>query len=174
MRVALFPGSFDPFTLGHLDLVRRARPLFERVVVAVGHNRQKAGFLPVDERCALVAEALREAGVDGVEVRDFQGLTVDFAVEVGAGWLLRGVRGASDLDVETSMAGTNQAVEPGLETLFLPASPALAHVHARWVREMAAAGRDVRALVPPCVHRALGARGPGADPSSPSPERDSR
>ena len=166
--IALFPGSFDPFTLGHLDLVVRASGLFDRIVVAVGQNRSKAGFLPVEQRVTLIQRALEEEGVQGVEVRVYSGLTVDFAVELGATWLVRGLRGASDLDEETAMAATNRAVEASVETLFLAATPRHAHVHARWVREMARAGKDVGELVPPCVARALEDRSSDATPANES------
>ena len=166
MRTAVFPGSFDPFTLGHLDLLARAAGLFDQVIVAVGRNAAKAGFLPIEQRVALIEEAAGEAGIEGVAVADFEGLTIDFAVSCGATWIVRGLRGAGDVTGEFSMAGTNRAVEPSLDTVFLPTSPQVAHVQARWVREMVQAGRPVDALVPPCVARALQGRGRAS--SSPS------
>jgi pantetheine-phosphate adenylyltransferase len=163
-RTALFPGTFDPVTLGHLDLVRRARTVFARVVVAVSRVGRTTLF-PPEERVRLFAEAVE--GLDGVEVVAFEGLVVEAARRHGATCLLRGVRGLGDFEAELQMAVANRDLGRGLETLFLPPSLATARVSSTLVREVHALGGDVSPWVPPCVVEALAKRGrPAAPPGS--------
>jgi pantetheine-phosphate adenylyltransferase len=154
---ALYPGSFDPVTLGHLDLLRRARGLFDELVVAVGDNPAKSGLLRVEERVALLEALVAEEGL-GVEVGRFTGLVVDYAARIGARWIVRGVRPAGDLEYEYSMASTNRSVRDEVDTVFLMPSPRWSFVSSRFVREIAAHGGDVSGLVPPAVALALRAR----------------
>ena len=145
MQKVLFPGSFDPFTLGHADIVRRALEVFDGVVVAVGYNEQKKGWLPVEER----VEAIRKLYKDEprVMVESYTGLTVDFAKARGIGVIVRGVRTTADFEYEMQMADVNRRLA-GIETLLLPASPQLASLSSSIVRELASFGHDVSAFLP--------------------------
>lgn len=145
MRVALFAGSFDPPTVGHVDLVRRGAVLFDRVVVSVGHNPAKAGMFTADERLALFRDALGPEPAVGWS--SFTGLVVDEARNVGASVLLRGFRGASDFELEGRNALGNRDLS-GIETLFLVSDPRWAHVSSSLVREIARFGGDVSKYVP--------------------------
>ncbi len=160
MALAIYPGTFDPVTLGHLDLVRRGAALFGRLLVAVGTRVDKKTLFTAEERVALLREAV--AGIQGVEVEAFEGLVADFARARGATVLLRGVRNGGDFEYEGRMAVTNARLAPGLETLLLVAEPQTAFLSSTLVREITAAGGDLDAFVPPCVARAL--RGKGRRP----------
>jgi pantetheine-phosphate adenylyltransferase len=160
---ALFPGTFDPVTLGHLDLVERAAGLFGRVVVSVSQEGRDTRF-GGPERVALFREALGER--ERIVVEPFRGLIVDQARRHGARVLVRGVRHGRDLDREMQMAWANRHLLEGLETVFLTPSAGLAVVSASLVREVAALGGDVAAWVPPCVVRALAQRGPRRSPDA--------
>lgn len=153
MAHALFPGSFDPFTNGHLDLATRAATLFGKVTVAIGRHATRDPMFSLDERIEMASEALR--GIEGVEVTAFDGLLVDAAKEIGASCVLRGVRASSDYDYEAQMARTNADLSPGFETVFLAPSKDTAHLSATLVRQIASMGGDVSEFVPECVGRAL-------------------
>ena len=153
MAHALFPGSFDPFTNGHLDLATRAATLFGKVTVAIGRHATRDPMFSLDERIEMASEALR--GIEGVEVTAFDGLLVDAAKEIGASCVLRGVRASSDYDYEAQMARTNADLSPGFETVFLAPSKETAHLSATLVRQIASMGGDVSEFVPECVGRAL-------------------
>ena len=155
-RVAVFAGSFDPVTLGHVDLVRRALAFADRVVVAVAVNSAKQPLFTLDERAALVREALGDE--PRVEVRALDGLLVAFAERAGATLLLRGLRTGADFDYESGMAQMNRHVAPSVDTVFLAPSPAVGFVSSTLVREVARLGGSVDALVPPGVAAALRAR----------------
>lgn len=152
-RTAICPGSFDPLTVGHVDLVTRAAALFDRVIVAVLVNDQKQPLLSRDERVALARDAF--AALPGVEVESFDGLLVDYAARRGAVALVRGLRGPADLDYEMPMALMNRHLEPTLETVFLPTAAALGHVSSRLVREVWRLGGGLEGLVPPKVEARL-------------------
>ncbi|MCB9914346.1 MAG: pantetheine-phosphate adenylyltransferase [Planctomycetes bacterium] len=152
---AVFPGSFDPVTLGHLDLLRRACALFGEVVVLVAAHAEKRALLDADTRCALLREAL--ADEPGLVVAQTRGLLVDACREHGARVVVRGVRGGADLEYELAMAHTNRALMPELETVFLGAAPALSHISSTLVRQIARLGGDVSALVPAHVAAKLAA-----------------
>ena len=156
MAHALFPGSFDPFTNGHLDLATRAATLFGKVTVAIGRHATRDPMCCLEERIEMAAEALR--GIDGVEVTAFDGLLVDAAKELGTTCVLRGVRASSDYDYEAQMARTNADLSPGFETVFLAPSKDTAHLSATLVRQIASMGGDVSEFVPDCVTRALNER----------------
>ena len=166
-RVAVFAGSFDPVTAGHVDLALRALALADRLVVAVAVNASKQPMFTPDERTAMVCDALAAAGADAgrVEVRRLDGLLVRFAQEAGATLLVRGLRDGSDFDYEAPMAQMNRHVSalagaPAVDTAFLAPSPGLAFVSSTLVREVARLGGDVGALVPPNVAAALARRFP--------------
>jgi pantetheine-phosphate adenylyltransferase len=156
-RVAVFTGTFDPLTLGHLDLIRRAAALADRLVIGVSTNSLKAPLFSLDERIALVrAEA---AGVsDAVEVRAYDGLAVDFARGVGARFVVRGLRSGTDLDYESQMAAMNGIMAPEVETIFLVAAPALRPIASSLVKDVARGGGPIEQFVPPAVADAIRAK----------------
>lgn len=152
MTTAVCPGSYDPVTLGHLDVVRRARSMFDRVVVGVASNAGKTPLLPVEERVRLARQAC--AGIEGVEVAVVPGLLVDFCREVGAVAVVKGLRGGADYDAEVPMALMNRHLS-GVETVFVTGDPALAHIASSLVKDVARHGGDVAGLVPDGVVEAL-------------------
>ncbi len=154
MRTALYPGSFDPLTNGHLDVIERAVRLFDRVIVAVAHNDAKVPLFSVDERMALVRDAL-PPGSGRIEVASFGGLLVEFAREQGASAVIRGLRAISDFEFEFQMALMNRKLEPAVETLFLMPREEYIYVSSRIVKEIARLGGDVSAFLPPAVAVAL-------------------
>ncbi len=158
---ALFPGTFDPITLGHLDLVRRASALFERVTVLVAAHATKGHVFDLEQRVALVRGALDPVdGFAGVSVATTAGLLVDALEEYDAQAVVRGVRGAVDVEYELSMANTNRAMRPRMDTVLLAATPEFAHVSSTLVRQIASLGGDVSTFVPPNVLAALRERFP--------------
>ncbi len=160
-RTAFFPGSFDPVTNGHLDLVRQAARLADRVVVAIGTHPGKTPLFSTDERLAMLQETCaplaREAGC-GFEATTFADLVVVAAQRLGATMLIRGLRSGTDFDYEMEMAGMNGAMAPGVQTVFLPASPAVRPITATLVRQIASMGGDVSHFVPPLVADRLKAK----------------
>jgi pantetheine-phosphate adenylyltransferase len=156
VTVALYPGTFDPVTNGHLDIVRRGIRLFERVIVAVGVRMGKEMLFTTEERVALLREAIKDLA--GVSVATFDGLVVDFAAQQGAQVLLRGVRMPSDYEYEAQMAVTNDALAPDLETALLIASPETAFISSTLIKEVLQAGGSVAPFVPPHVAAALDAK----------------
>ena len=153
MRIAVYPGTFDPVTNGHLDLADRGRSHFDRLVMAVLRKEDKRPLFTVDERTELLREAV--AAWDNVEVDSFDGLLVDYAGGLGASFILRGIRAASDFEYEMQMAMMNRKLAPGLETVFLVPNEAYSYVSSRLVREVAGLGGSVDDLVPENVARAL-------------------
>ena len=145
-RIALFPGSFDPFTNGHLDIVRRGVGLFDEVIVALGINSSKQRYLPVEEMQALVAAVF--ADEPRVSVRTFRGLTAEFAREVGARYVLRGLRNSQDFEYEKPIAYGNQHVNAELETVFLLTSPTLGAISSTIIRDIHRFGGNVDAFLP--------------------------
>jgi pantetheine-phosphate adenylyltransferase len=148
-RIAILPGSFDPVTLGHVDLIARAAALFDEVVVAVLENSSKKPWFQAEGRALMVRH--ETTALNDVRVIRFSGLLVDIASSEGANVVVRGVRGGADLEYETVMARMNAHLRPGLDTVFLPASPQLAHIASRLVREIAHLGGSVEGLVSPSV-----------------------
>ncbi len=158
MRHAIYPGTFDPITLGHLDVIARAAPMFDRLTVAVLVNSRKAPSTGTDQRLATIREALdEELGEAGraVMVRAFEGLTVELARRLGAGWVVRGLRAVSDFESELQMAQLNRSMAPEVETVFLMATPEHGAVSSTMVREIASLGGDVSSMVPASVLRRL-------------------
>ena len=147
---AVYPGTFDPMTLGHEDLVRRASGLFERVVVAVAAGHHKRSMFSVDERLAMARELLTEK-YPNVEVRDFRGLLRDFVLAQNGDVVLRGLRAMSDFDYEFQMAGMNRQLMPQVETVFLTPSDQFQFISGTFVREIATLGGDVAKFVSPAV-----------------------
>lgn len=147
-KIAVFPGSFDPVTVGHVSIVMRALPLFDRVVVAMGENHAKHYMFPSAQRLAWLKETF--AGEPKVEAVSFQGLTVDLCMRLGARHIIRGLRNSTDHGTERSIALMNHALR-GVETIFLPALPEHAHISSTIVRELLANKADVSAFVPAVV-----------------------
>ena len=158
VRVALYPGSFDPLTNGHLHIIRSAARLCDRLVVAIGVHPTKQPLLPLAQRAEIVrqeaGEALAASGCV-LDVTSFSGLTIDAAREAGATLIVRGLRNGSDFDDEMTMAGMNGAMAPDLQTVFLPASLETRPITATLVRQIAAMGGDISSFVPDRVRRAL-------------------
>jgi pantetheine-phosphate adenylyltransferase len=150
-RTALYAGSFDPVTNGHLDVVRQAVRLADRLVIAIGVHPGKAPLFPTDERLAMLQETCgplaREANCE-LSCVTFADLVVEAARKAGASILIRGLRDGSDFDYEMQMAGMNAAMAPGVQTVFLPSSPAVRPITATLVRQIAGMGGDVSAFVP--------------------------
>lgn len=146
LNTALFPGSFDPFTRGHEDIVRRGLLLFDHITIAVGVNEQKHGWLPVDERIRALRELYREQ--PRVSIESYDGLTVDFARRQGAHFILRGLRTHKDYEYELQMADVNRQLDASVETIVLFTQPELANISSSVLREMAHFGHDIRPWLP--------------------------
>ena len=155
-RTAVYPGTFDPITNGHIDLVERAAPLFERLVVGVAASPTKGPALPLELRVQLAREAL--APYPNVEVRGFDSLLAHFVSDLGAGVLLRGLRAVSDFEYEFQMASMNRHLIPQVETLFLTPAEEFGFISSSLVREISRLGGDVSAFVPAAVAAALEAQ----------------
>ena len=140
-KTALFPGSFDPMTVGHLALLRKGLTLFDRIIIAVGVNTEKKNFLPVDERVERIRRAV--AALPQVEVATYSCLTTDLCHQTGAQFIMRGVRDAADFAYEQKIADINRLVAPDIETVLLFADPATAVISSTMVRELAAFGKNV-------------------------------
>jgi len=153
---AICPGSFDPITNGHIDIIRRTLRFADRVIVAICHNVYKEGRFSPEERARLVHESL-EGAADShrVEVRVFSGLIVDFFNECGADVIIRGVRGPSEYERDLPQTQANRLMNPRLETLYLPSDPAHVFLSSSIVKEIAAFGGDIDNMVPACVAAAL-------------------
>ena len=152
-RVAVYPGTFDPVHLGHVDIIRRGSRLFDRVIVGVGINPAKAPFFATEQRVELLEQVV--APYPNVTVRAFEGLAVRFAHEAGARIMLRGLRTLSDMEYEFSMSLMNLNLDPDLETIFLMAKEEYSHVSSTLLREIAAFHGDVSKFLPPPVKAAL-------------------
>jgi len=152
-QVALFPGSFDPFTNGHLDLARRGAQLFDRVIVAVAHNPSKTSLFTPEERVELIRSSFKST--TNVSAMHFAGLVVDCARQVGAQTIIRGLRAVSDFEFEFQMALMNRRLSPGLEIVFLMPSQEYTYLNSTLVKEVAKHGGRIRGLVPTAVEKAL-------------------
>lgn len=152
-RTAVYPGTFDPITNGHIDLIDRAAPLFERVIIGVAESPGKGPALPLAQRVALARDAVAKHA--HVEVRGFDGLLAHFVKEVGGGVLLRGLRAVSDFEYEFQLANMNRQLAPNVESLFLTPSEKYSFISSTLVREIAALGGDISNFVHPAVAAAL-------------------
>ena len=165
-RVAVYAGSFDPITAGHLDLVRRATSLFDRVILAVGYNPAKRSVLPLETRLNILREV--SADLPGVEVDSFQGLLVHYCRSVGATAILRGLRAVSDFEFEFQIGLANMDMAPEVQTVFLLTEPKNIFISSSLVREIATNGGDVSRYLPPPAHAALMAALKPAPPPTPA------
>jgi pantetheine-phosphate adenylyltransferase len=152
-QIALYPGTFDPVTNGHIDLINRAHEIFSDVIVAVAHNPQKKPVFSFVERMSMLKQAV--AGMDGVRVTHFDGLVVDFARKMKAKVLIRGLRMLSDFEYEFQMALTNRKFSSDIETIFLMPHESYSYLSAKLIKEAAALGADISSFVPDFVGQAL-------------------
>ena len=144
-RIALFPGSFDPFTIGHASLVSRALQLVDEIIIAIGINDQKKGFFPLEKRLDTIRELYKEE--PRVQVTSYQSLTVDFAEQMGAGFILRGIRSTLDFEYEKNIADLNRQLN-GIETLILFTEPEYTSISSSVVRELFRYGKDISPFIP--------------------------
>ena len=160
MKVAVYPGSFDPITNGHLDIIARACDVFDQVVVAVLGNPRKTPLLPAGERVEIIREAIAADGslAGRVEVATFDGLTVAFCHEVGAGFLVRGLRAIADFETELQLAHNNHQLAPDVDTVFFMTSLEHSYISSSLVKEIALFGGDVSSMLPPAAAAALATR----------------
>ena len=156
-RVAVFPGSFDPMTMAHLDVARRAAALFDHLIIGVLHNPKKAPLFSIEERVAMIEAAVAEFG-HNVQVAGFDGLTVEFAERNGAGFIVRGLRAVSDFEAELQMAHTNRRLERSVDTVFLMTALEFGYLSSTLAKEVAQFGGDVDGMVPGPVADALATR----------------
>jgi pantetheine-phosphate adenylyltransferase len=158
MRIGLYPGTFDPVTLGHMDIFRRAVKLVDRLVIGVAINRDKGPLFTLEERVAMIeaetGQLAREAGVE-VVVHPFENLLIDCARDVGASVIIRGLRAVADFEYEYQMVGMNRAMDDRIETVFLMADGKSQAIASKLVKEIARLGGDIRPFVTPAVERAM-------------------
>ena len=152
-RVAVYTGTFDPVHLGHLDIIKRSNYLFDRLIVAVGINPDKATLFTIEERVDLIKQVSRE--YEHVEVQPFTGLAVHFVRQAGARIMLRGLRTLSDMEYEFTMSLMNRNLDPGIETAFLMAKEEYSHISSSLLRQIAALGGDLTKFLPDLVKKAL-------------------
>ena len=151
VKTAIYPGSFDPVTKGHLDVLAKASKMFGKVIIAVLKNDSKKGFLPTADRVALIQEAVKEMGLDNVEVDSFDGLTIEYAKKVGSDILIRGLRAVSDFEYEMQLSQTNNALAPSVTTVFLITKPKYNFISSSTVKEIAKYNGDISKFVPESV-----------------------
>lgn len=153
MTIAIYPGSFDPITNGHLDILKSGSEIFDKVIIAVSYNVNKQGFLPVESRVELIRQSI--VGLENVEVDSFEGLTVDYARKMGACVLLRGLRTSFDFEYEMQLSQTNNAMDEKLKTVFLITKPECNFISSSMVREILANNGDISKFVPAPVYNYL-------------------
>ena len=146
MKIAVFPGSFDPFTLGHLEFLKSALKIFDKVIVAIGNNASKGGFFPVELKVQIAQDAV--AGMPNVEVCSFSGLTVDFCVEKGAKFIVRGMRTTTDFELERAISQANKRMRPSILTVFIPSSHEYSFISSTVVRDVLVNGGKATDFIP--------------------------
>jgi pantetheine-phosphate adenylyltransferase len=149
MKIAVFPGSFDPITIGHVDLIIRAQPLFDKIYVALGENTKKKYLFETEQRIEWLNQVL--AGYTNVEIGSYRGLTVDYCREIGAKYLIRGLRNASDFDYEKTISQLNHIIGDQIETVFFISRPEYSHISSTIVREIIKGGADASPFLPPDI-----------------------
>lgn len=159
MTLAIYPGSFDPITKGHLDVLKRASKAFDSVIIAVLENSKKKSFIPLEDKLTLIKDAVKHAGLNNVEVDYFNGLTVEYAKQKNAKVLIRGLRAVSDFEYEMQLAQMNQNLDNELETVFLTTKPKYNFISSGIVKEAAMLGGDISSLVPKNVNEYFIKRG---------------
>ncbi len=146
MKIAVFPGSFDPITIGHVNLILRACPLFDKIIISIGVNTSKNKLFPLEQRIEWINNVFKDESK--IEVREFHGLTVEFCKKVGAKYIIRGLRNASDFDYEKTIAQLNHELNKEIETVFLISRPKYSHISSTIVREIIRVKGDASSLVP--------------------------
>jgi pantetheine-phosphate adenylyltransferase len=149
MRKAVFPGSFDPFTKGHLDVLQSSLRVFDKVVVAVGYNINKSGLFTIEERIEIIKESVKN--LNNVEVESYTGLTINFCNSCGADFIVRGIRSTTDFDFEQVIAQANYKLSPNIQTVFIPSSAECSFITATVVRDLLLNGGDARIFLAPGV-----------------------
>lgn len=157
MKTAIFPGSFDPITNAHLDIIERALPLFDLIYVAIGVNSAKTPLLSLETRKEILSSVFEKYG-DKVVIDNYEGLTINYCRKVKAGYILRGIRNVSDFEFEQPISQNNQLIDGKIQTIFLISSPGYSHISSTIVREIERNGGDLSHLVPPEVIEALARR----------------
>jgi pantetheine-phosphate adenylyltransferase len=152
-KIAVYPGSFDPVTYGHIDIIKRALKIFDKVVVAVAHNAEKKPFFDVSERVGFLKRALK--GIKGVEIDDFQGLVVNYVKKRNSSVVIRGLRMISDFEYEFQMALTNRKLSSDVETIFMMPSESYSYLSSKLIKEAASLGADLKGFVPHFVEKAI-------------------
>ncbi|PKO96284.1 MAG: pantetheine-phosphate adenylyltransferase [Bacteroidetes bacterium HGW-Bacteroidetes-7] len=142
MKTAVFPGSFDPFTLGHLDVLKSALKLFDKIIIAVGYNVQKKGFFTPEERMDIIRQSV--IGLDNVDIDCYEGLTIDFCRKVGADFIVRGLRTTTDFELERVIAQANTKMSPEITTVFIPSSHEFSFISSTVVRDVFVNGGDIK------------------------------
>ena len=153
MKIAIYPGSFDPITKGHLDILERAAGIFDKVIIAVARNSEKLGFLSVDERIELIKKSVSD--ISNVEVDAFEGLTIEYAKKCGAEVLIRGLRAVSDFEYEMQLSQTNSALANEIQTVFLITKPEFNFISSSTIKEILINGGDISQFVPSPVFEYL-------------------
>lgn len=153
MKIAIYPGSFDPITFGHIDIIKRAASFVDHLIISVLQNNSKTPMFTLEERVKLINEAIK--GIDNVSVKSFNGLTIDFAEKENACMIIRGLRAMTDFDYEFQMAHTNQTLNPDIETVFLSTGLDYSYVSSSISKEIFTLGGDVTKFVPEHVIRAM-------------------
>ncbi len=146
MRTALFPGSFDPFTLGHMDILRSALKMFDKVIVAVGYNSAKSGFFEPAIRVRIIEDAIE--GLENVEVCSYRGLTIDFCREKGVSCIIRGLRTTTDFEMESVIAQANRKMAPDIQSIFIPAGHEYSFISSTVVRDVLNNGGSAKCFLP--------------------------
>ncbi|MDD2584702.1 MAG: pantetheine-phosphate adenylyltransferase [Bacteroidales bacterium] len=141
MRIAVFPGSFDPFTLGHLDVLNSALKLFDKIIVAVGYNVKKSGLFSTEERLKIIEDSVK--GLKNVEVDSYQGLTINYCNKIGAQFIIRGLRTTTDFELERVIAQANSKMSPNITTVFVPSGHEYAFISSTVVRDVLINGGDI-------------------------------
>ena len=148
-KIAIYPGSFDPVTKGHIDILERASKMFDKVIIAVLKNNNKKSLIPVEDRVNLIKEAIKE--IKNTEVDSFDGLTVEYARKKGAKFLIRGLRAVSDFEYEMQLSQANMSIAPDIGTVFLITKPKYNFISSGIVKEIASYGEDISKFAPNCV-----------------------
>lgn len=153
MKIAVYPGSFDPITKGHLDILKNASEIFDKVIIAVAHNAQKTGFLTVEERVNLIKQSVKD--LPNVEVDCFEGLTIEYAKKNNAQILIRGLRAVSDFEYEMQLSQANSSLCQEIKTVFLTTKPEYNFISSSTIREILSNGGDISKFVPDAVFEYL-------------------
>ena len=156
MKIAIYPGSFDPITYGHLDILKNAAGIFDKVIIAVAHNGAKSGFLSIEERVELIKQSIED--IENAEVDSFDGLTIEYAKKRGANVLIRGLRAVSDFEFEMQLSQTNSALCDDIKTVFLTTKPKYNFISSSTIKEIYTNSGDISKFVPKAVDEYLSKR----------------